>query len=91
MARAFRRQFGRRNSADFWPTDAEGPLDVILTRDNTEQLLQRWQNFSEKQATDASVEASLKAIQDEHDAMVSRRGSWTSAAVSWPAGHHLVC
>ena len=73
MARAFRGQFGRRSSVNLWPTDEEGPLDVLLTHDNTEDLLARWQRFSEAQATDATVEGRLKAIQDEHDAMVGIR------------------
>ena len=74
MAAAYRRKFQQRHRKEeaFWPSDNLGSLMLDLERDNVAELLERWTAYANDQKSGQSVEARLKAVQDQHDAMVCR-------------------
>ena len=90
MAAAYRRKFQQRHRKEeaFWPSDNLGSLMLDLERDNVAELLERWTAYANDQKSGQSVEARLKAVQDQHDAMVCR-----GSHARWllPAGCALVC
>ena len=90
MAAAYRRKFQQRHRKEeaFWPSDNLGSLMLDLERDNVAELLERWTAYANDQKSEQSVEARLKAVQDQHDAMVCR-GS--DACCLLPAACALVC
>jgi len=80
MERAYRRKMRKD---DEWPVDDEGPLELELTRENVDDLLQRWERYAAQEATDDWLQSRMKAIDDEHDALVS---AWCCTAPTLACG-----